>query len=798
MEQGLSQVEAARRLKEQGENQLTRHATPWYRILLRQFLSPFLWLLIVAAALSFLLGEAIDALMIGIFVLVNGLLGFGQEYHSQRAVELLNRYIAARATVVRDGQTRVINSRELVMDDVMILETGDIIQADVRLLEATGLLIDESILTGESAPAAKSKTEKGFAGTTVVSGRAVGMVIATGNKTEIGLIGKLAQDTRGASGFEKGIAQFSKFILRLILITLAIVFITNVIIKGGQANIPELILFSIALAVSEIPEAMPLVITMTLSRGALRLAKRKVVVKRLSSIEDLGSIQVLCTDKTGTLTENSLTLVDVWGDKKVCTRAGAEAAMLSADTTKTPNNAFDLALWRALDTTAQKEVQSARRSHEVPFDPTRRFNAVVVQERFLLRGAPHEVLALCENGTKQEEVLAWVAEQGEKGRRVLAVASRTQGLDAAVETGGFSFLGVLSFEDPVKPTTKSAIEQSRRLKVAMKILTGDSPEVAGAVAYEVGLIEHPSQVMTGEAWAALSQSERLAVAQSSTVFARVSPEQKFLIVQALSTCCEVGFLGEGINDAPALNAASVGIVVDQAADIAREAADIILLAPDLNVIMDGIREGREVFANTIKYIKATLSSNFGNFLAIASATLFIDELPMLPIQILLVNLLTDFPMIAIAVDRVDAEELKSPRSYDLHDIMIITILLGTVSTIFDFIFFGVFSHISIPVLQTNWFIGSILTELVLIFSIRSRRPFWRAQRPASILFWLSFLAAVVTVVIPFTTFGQRVFHFIAPSPMILLLTVGIVAVYFVTTETVKLGMRTFYGRQGRN
>lgn len=794
---GLSAAEAARRLAADGPNELAREGVRWERVLARQFKSPFLYLLAAAAAVAWFLGEHVDAYMIAGFVAVNAALGFGQEYHSERAVELLRSFVRAKARVRRGGHEDWVESRTLVPGDVTVVETGDVIHADVRFLEVNDLTVDESVLTGESEPMTKisdalakaadapyAARNIGFAGTTVVSGRGVAVVIATGANTQIGDIATLTAQTNEPSAFEHSIGRFSVFILRLIVVTLIAVFVANVAIKGTGANIPELLVFAIALAVSVIPEALPVVITTTLSRGALRLARRHVVVKRLSAIEDLGSIEVLCSDKTGTITENKLEVADVHGARHhEALYLAAVASSFLGERRAHPNTAFDVAVWNRLDESDRAKAAATVRTDERPFDPTRRYNSVVADGTFVVRGAPEEVSALCA-GDNGAGALAWAAEQGTKGRRVLAVAAGSSEKTLAL-------VGVISFVDPIKPTAHGAIAHAKRLGVSVKVLTGDSREVAASVAREVKLIASDASVMTGAEWDETPEHDRLKAAQRHAVFARVSPRQKFEIIESLRSCCEVGFLGEGINDAPALKMASVGIVVDGASDIAREAADIVLLEHSLDVLVDGIREGREVFANTVKYIKATLASNFGNFLAIATATFLVDYLPMLSIQILLVNLLSDFPMIAIAADRVDASELKSPRAYDLRDIIYAATVLGMVSTVFDFIFFGLYHASGASVLQTNWFIGSILTELVLIFSVRTRLPFWKAARPSGIVFWLSITAMLATVIIPTTAFGHDVFHFVTPAPGTMATILSVVIAYFVLTETVKLAYERF-------
>lgn len=804
---GLSDADAAERLSSNGPNALKESRVRWTAVLARQFKSPFLYLLILAAGVSLLLGEAVDAAMIAGFVIVNAGLGFFQEYQSERSVELLRTFVTAKSRVRRDGKESLVNSRDLVPGDIVVVETGDVIHADLRFVETENLVIDESVLTGESVSVAKDENplaketsqpfearNVGFAGTTVASGRGVGMVVATAQDTQIGDISRLTAQTDGPSAFEKSLGKFSVMILKVIVVTLVAVFALNVLVKGSAVNVPELLVFSIALAVSVIPEALPIVITTTLSRGALRLAHKKVVVKRLSSIEDLGSIDVLCTDKTGTLTENKMAVAEVLSaNVEACLYLAAVGSSFLGEEKAAANNAFDIAVWNRLSEADRARATTEARSNEVPFDPIRRWNSVVIGDRLIVRGAPDEIMGLCAD--KDQSAMAWEAEQGKKGRRALAVATRTfKGSAPKAEDGGLTLAGIVSFEDPVKPSTKTALAHAKTLGVAVKILTGDSIEVAESVARQVGLVSSSGEVMSGADWAALPEAERDEAAKSHAVFARVSPQQKYLIIESLRKTLEVGFLGEGINDAPALKIASVGIVVDGASDIAREAADIVLLDHSLEVVVGGIREGREVFANTVKYVKATLASNFGNFLAIIIAMFLIDTLPMLSIQILLLNLLTDFPMIAIATDAVDTEELASPRTYDLKDIVRAALVLGIVSTAFDLLFFWTFSRITPDALQTNWFIGSVLTELALIFSVRTRGLWWKAVAPSKPLLWFTGIAVVVGIGLPFTSVGQSVFQFVPPSAGILALIATIAAGYFVVTELAKFAYERSKGR----
>ncbi len=815
--EGLSDRAVATRQKTFGLNQLNSREQKAWRLFARQFHSAFVYLLLSAGAIAWMLGERIDGSVIFVFVLANAVISFCQEFRSEQTVRLLKKFIGAKARVRRGGEVVAVDQKELVPGDIVLCEAGDMFPADVRLVRVNNLIVDETVLTGESLPVTKTvdaciteakelfqATNIGFCGTIVVGGSGEGVVIGTGSSTVMGGIAKLTSETERVSGFSKEMNTFSGFVLKVILVTLLVLFVGNLIAKHGKADVIDLLIFSIALAVSVVPEALPVVTTFSLSHGALKLAKKKVVVKRLSAIEDLGSIDVLCTDKTGTLTENTLAVGEVVGPEVgQVLYYGALGAGASLRTNVREVNSFDVALSARLSQKEMQEVHTAEFLSEIPFDPNRRFNSVLVATKekqvLIMRGAPESVMAACDHITSAElqSFNDWIALEGNKGRRVLAVAKKdwaNQAYTLADEHAGFALIGIVSFVDPIKPSTKAAITQAKQLGLTVKIITGDSKEVAGLVAFEVGLISDPANVMTGEAFERLDEEQRRDAVETFNVFARVSPKQKHEIIQLLEGKHQVGFLGEGINDAPALKAANVAIVVQSASDIAREAADIVLLEQSLSVIVEGVTEGRIVFANTLKYIKATLASNFGNFYAVVAATFFIEYLPMLPLQILLLNLLTDFPMISIATDTTDPAELERPETYHIKDIALFMTIIGVVSTVFDLIFFAVFRSSGQVGLQTAWFMGSVLTELAFLFSIRSKLPFWRATRPAPILFVFSGLAALVAFVLPFTRFGARLFHFAPPTFPTIGLILGIVAAYFVSTESVKLLYYRFIGR----
>ncbi len=804
---GLKPSQVSQKQAQYGSNTLSGKQIHWYDVLLRQFKSPFLFLLVAASLLSFLLREVLDGLMILLFVGINTILGFLQEYRSEKTLKLLQQYVAPQTRVYRDGKEETIESSTLVPGDVVILQPGDIIPADIRFFKTEQITIDESILTGESVSVIKtsdpaSAEEKeiykanniGFSGTTVVGGEGFGVVINTGKNTAIGAIATLTTETKHTSVFEKGIGNLSSFILKLILITLIALLIINILIKGPHADIINLIIFAIALAISVVPEALPVVTTFSLSSGALHLAKNKVVVKRLSAIEDLGSIEVLCTDKTGTITENKLSVSESFPKNSDAVLYGSLATSLISDKTSSIDS-FDKALLQALSSQQEKQRGLCTRVDEIPFDPKRRRNCVLVQEdnsyELIVRGAAESIMPLCKRSPSltDEAIQSWIQTEGKQGKRVIAVAKKrltkeeTKKLETAEHE--LELVGFISFSDPLKKTAHQAVVSAKMLGIQVKILTGDSKEVAGAVGFQIGLISNVDDVITGDELDKLSAEKQFEAAKTFSVFARVSPEQKHTIIQLIQKSYEVGFLGEGINDAPALKAANVAIVVAGASGIAREASDIVLLNKSLHVVIDGIREGRLIFANTAKYIKATLSSNFGNFYTVAISSLFIPFLPLLPLQILLINLLTDFPMIAVVTDTVDPQELKRPRNYDIKELALFATIMGLVSSFFDFLFFVLFYRISPQVLQTNWFIGSVLTELVFLFAIRSRLPLWKASLPSFPLVALSGVAFVTAIVLPNTPFGQNIFQFIQPSlnylAIILLLTIS----YFIATETVK-------------
>ena len=815
-EKGISSSRAQERLKKYGPNEVKGKETTLFDIFVRQFKSSFIYLLFIAAFIAFLIGERVDGFVILVFVFINVLLGFFQEAKAQKAVVLLRKYFPSKIRVLRNGMEKYIDKNLLVPGDIVLLEQGNIAPADLRIFKSDNFLVDESILTGESVPVSKfpkplpreakeifEAKNIVFAGTSIITGEAEGVVINTGKEMVLGEITKLVSKISKESVYEKQLLKFSSLILKIVVTTVVFTFLANIFIKG-TVGILDYMLFCIALIVSIIPEALPLVFTFALSKGALKLAEEKVVVRRLSAVEGLGDIEILCTDKTGTLTENKLKVKDVHSpDKEKCLLFGLLTSSYIVEEIESSLNPFDFAIFEKASKKIRQSLKKFKIISEISFDLSRLRNSVFLQNPqkeniLIVKGAPEVILKLCSKFPKNRNTLKSEIERiGEEGKRVLAVAFKKLNKKSfsKKDEKNMEFLGYFSFSDPLKKTTKEAVQLSKHLGVKVKIITGDSKEVAGTVAKEIGLIENSKEVILGEKLDSLDQEEFEKACDNFSVFARISPKIKYRIVEALSKKYEVGFLGEGINDAPALKSSHLAIAVQGAADVSREISDIVLLRKDLKVIVDGIRQGRNIFSNINKYIKCTLASNFGNFYSIAIISLMIPYLPMLPVQILLVNLLSDFPLVAVASDKVDTRELKKPKFYQLNKMILLIFILGFVSTVFDFIFFAIFHKVQPSLLQTLWFIESILTEIVLIFSIRTSRFFLKAKAPSFGLAAISILTILITIGLPFIGFGRETFHFVSPPIYAISIVLGLIVSYFIISEIVKLIYFHYYNQK---
>ena len=770
--EGLAEGEAARRLRAVGPNAVRSYrARPW-PVLLSQLRSPLLLLLAVTALASAFLGQVSDAVIIGVILAASVGLGFFNEYKAARAAEALHSSIHHRCVVWRDGHPRTADVTQLVPGDVVDLQLGQVVPADMRLLSTAGLECDESVLTGESVPAEKSAEPVAadtalaelrccaLMGTVVRAGSGTGVVVSTGGDAEFGRIALGLGERQPETEFQVGLRKFSMLLVEVAGVLTGAIFIINVAL---HKPVLDALLFSLAIAVGISPQLLPAVVSTSLAAGSRQLARAKVLVKRLVCIEDLGDIDVLFTDKTGTLTEGSLRFMRSAGPDGTADAAPLLLGLLCNEAVvengrAAGGNPLDVALW---DSPAAASQQAAlarwQRLATLPFDHERRAVSVLVEDDsgdrvIITKGAPEGLLERCA-GIPAAARTALDAEFA-SGNRVVAVGTRqAPGLSSvtAADEHDLTFRGILVFLDPPKPTARAALQRLGRLGITVKILTGDNPLVAAKVCADLGL--PPGQVATGADIdkAGDQLGELLA---RTTVFARVSPEHKARIVRVQrSTGADVAFLGDGVNDAVALHTADVGVSVDSATDVAKDAADVLLLEKDLNVLADGVVGGRRIFANTMKYVLMGTSSNFGNMFSAAGASIFLKFLPMLPSQILLNNLLYDSSQLAIPTDEVDPELVAQPTRWDVSFIRKFMLFFGPFSSIFDFATFGIMLwvfHAGPALFRTGWFVESLSTQTLVIFVIRTRRvPFFRS-RPSVPMALAACGIVAVGAVLPYT------------------------------------------------
>ncbi len=815
--QGLTGEEARRRLVRYGANSLRpQKQSTAFSLLLSQFTSPIVLILLFAAALSAFLGDPTDALIILAIVLASGLLGFWQERGAAGAVAKLLALVKIRARVRREGKETEIPVEEIVPGDIVILNAGDTIPGDSLLLESKDLFVDEAALTGETYPVEAKpgvlpadtplaqRTNMLYLGTHIVSGTGTAVVVRTGRETEFGQVSERLKVREPETEFERGIRRFGFLLMEVTLLLVFGIFAINVYFKRP---VLESLLFALALAVGLTPQLLPAIISINLARGAKQMAQVKVIVKRLASIENFGSMNVLCSDKTGTLTEGLVRLrdaLDINGkpSEKVMRYAYLNAAYESGfvnpiDEAIRSQQKFDLTGFAKLD--------------EVPYDFIRkRLSILVAQDgaHFLItKGALTNVLDVCANVETSEGAAVDIAAVREKiqqcyqeysgqGFRTLGIAYRDLGEATSItkeSESGMTFLGLLLFFDPPKPNIVETIGELNRLGVSLKIITGDNRLVAANVAQQVGL--KPAPILTGPEIRQMSVEALVERANQVDVFAEVEPNQKERILLALRKGGNVvGYMGDGINDGSALHAADVGISVDSAVDVAKEAADIVLLEHDLGVLVQGVREGRITFANTLKYVFMATSANFGNMFSMAGASLFLPFLPLLPKQILLTNMLTDFPETTIATDNVDEEWIDKPRRWDISFIRNFMFVFGLVSSIFDYVTFGVllwFLQATEEQFRTGWFVESVISASLIVLVIRTRRPFFQS-RPGKQLLIATLAIVIVTLLLPVSPLAGLLEFTVLPVVFLPVL-VGIVALYVATAEVAK---RLFYARVG--
>jgi Mg2+-importing ATPase len=809
---GLDDAEVARRRASCGPNAVLSHRARLLPLIGRQLRSPLLLLLAATATVSFFVGEQADAVIIGFILVCSVGLGVVNEFRAALAADALHAQISHRCVGYRNGGAMDLDVVDLVPGDVIDVRLGEIVPADLRLLSASSLECDESVLTGESEPAVKSVepvaagaalgdlSSCAFMGTVVQSGAGLGVVVATGRRAEFGRIA-VGLDTRQPdTEFQVGLSRFSMLLVQVAAVLTVGIFVVNVVLSRP---IIDALLFSLAIAVGISPQLLPAIVSTSLAAGSRRLAKSKVLVKRLVCIEDLGDITVLFTDKTGTLTDGRLRFMRSFGaDGTTSSRPVLFGLLCSeasvVDGAAVGGNALDLALGNSPAAQAERVAATDyRRLAVVPFDHERRRDSALVRDaagcqQVIVKGAPESVLDLCADVSPDARDA--LAGEFAAGNRVIAVACRNaEGMVrlTAADERDLTLVGFLVFLDPPKASARESIERLASLGIAVKIVTGDNPAVAARVCGEIGLPD--ARVVTGPELEAMDDEHLPALVHETTVFARVSPEQKARLVRAQRTSGQdVAFLGDGVNDALALHAADVGISVDSATDVAKDAADIILLEKDLGVLADGVVQGRRIFANTMKYVLMGTSSNFGNMFSAAAASLFLSFLPMLPSQILLNNLLYDTSQLAIPTDNVDAEQLLRPAHWDVHFIRRFMLVFGPISSLFDFATFFIMLrvfHAGPELFRTGWFVESLATQTLIIFAIRTRRvPFFRSTPSIPLL--LSALGVVaVGALLPSLPVASTLGFTPLPSGFFLAL-VLMVAAYLVLIEIVK---RRFFG-----
>ncbi len=807
---GLSSASAARRLAVAGPNEV-REQRPLtrVRVLLRQLRSPLLSLLVVAAGVALLSGEWLDAAIVLIIVAATVGIGYSREYSAQSAAAALRARLSTRARVLRDGAPTQVPVADVVPGDIVLLSAGSLVPGDAIILEAKDFFVSEAVLTGESFPIEKGPghaaaeaplAERGncvYLGTNVRSGTARCLVVRTGAATEFGTIAGRLAARRPDTEFDRGTRRFGYLLTVAMLVLVLIVFMAHVM-RGRPPT--ETLLFSLALAVGLSPELLPAILSVNLAHGARIMADRGVLVRRLEAIENLGSMDVLCTDKTGTLTEGVVQVAGAYdGDGRPSSRVLEFAALNAALETGLANPLDD-----AILAAHRPDLSSVRKLGEVPFDFVRRRVSVVVAapegSTLIAKGAVSEMLEGCTHGSDgapldaegiarvRRQVDAWY----EQGIRVLGVATRV--LPAQESYGrederGMTLAGMVTFLDRPKEGAGEALAELRRLGVAVKLITGDHRRVAQCVA---GLVGMPvDRTITGAELDRLNDEALWHAAERTQLFAEVDPNQKERIIRALrKTGHVVGFMGDGVNDAPAMFAADTSLSVDQAVDVAREAADFVLLERDLDVIRRGIEEGRRTFANTLKYVQTTTSANLGNMISMACASLFLPFLPLLPGQVLLNNFLSDIPAIGLAGDNVDVEMVEAPRRWDIRMVGRFMVQFGVLSAGFDFLMFGLLLHVFHALaaeFRTAWFIESLLTELVIALVVRTRRPFYRS-RPGRVLWGSTAILIPIAFAIPYLP-GMGVLGFV-PLPVPLVGAVAAVTLaYVLATEVQK---RVFY------
>jgi len=822
---GLSSEKAASQLRLVGPNNVedATHLSA-LRLLLRQFESPLVLILIFAAAISLALQQWVDSAIILAIVLGSTLLGFFQEYRASTAVEQLKRRLALTCRVMRDGVERVVPVTTVVPGDLILLSAGNLIPADGLVIEAEDFLVSEASMTGESFPVEKrpgtvkpeaalsARTNAVFLGASVRSGTAKVLVVETGRRTAFGAIAARLRTREPETDFGRGVRQFGYLLIRAMVVIVLFVLTANLLL--GRPVI-ESLLFAVALAVGLSPELLPAIVSVTLSAGARAMSRRGVIVRRLEAIENLGSMDILCTDKTGTLTEGTIVLNDALDTGSRSSDEVRRLAFLNAAFETGIENPLDAAIVAAGES-AILTTHGFTKIDEIPYDFLRRRLTIVVaedgnptQHLIVTKGAFSNVLDTCSSLERDSadipltielraELDAVFKAKGAEGFRILAMATRRVAAKERYgrdDEQGMTFRGFLVFSDPPKLEAQRTIHDLAQLGIRIKVISGDNRYVTAHLAEAVGL--NPKSILTGDDLGKIRDEALWHLAPRTDLFVEIDPQQKERIVRALQRAGHsVGYLGDGINDAPALHAADVGISVEEAVDVARESADIILLSRDLDVLRSGVEDGRRTFANTVKYISITTSANFGNMVSMALATPLLPFLPLAAKQILLNNFLSDVPSIAISSDNVDPDRVARPQRWNIKDIQRFMVVFGLISSVFDLMTFAVLLlvfHADQATFQTAWFVVSLLTELAVVLVLRTHWPAFRS-RPSRLLLWTTLTVSVATLTIPFLGPLSSVFGFVPLSALQMGTVIAIVIGYIAATEGAKAW---FYGRKSK-
>ena len=804
---GLSQIDAEKILK--SSNQFVKRQSRYQKDLLlfiSQFKSPLMLLLIGAVVLSAFLGDTSDVFIILFIVVSTGLLSFFQERNAGRVVEKLQSMISLKSTVLRDNKAQEIIGKNVVMGDILLFKAGDMIPADCLLVEANELNVNEASLTGESYPVRKAlgilevktelskRTNSLWEGTNIVSGSAKALVVQTGMNTIFGSISQ-SVNTEIETTFEKGIKDFGYFLMKITLVLSLFILVVNLL---NHKSVVDSALFALALAVGMAPELLPAITTIAMSAGAKRMLEKKVIVKKLASIQNLGEVNLFCTDKTGTITEGIITvagLVNGFGEENELVK---NLAFWNATFETGYANPIDDALKKL---SIESKINPEKLG-EVPYDFIRKRLSIAIDNRteklLITKGAFTQIFSICtqvklSNGnfenidTHKAEIESRFEQFGVKGLRAIGICYKNIDVNTISKDNekDMIFAGFILLQDPVKAGIIETIEALKKLQVNLKIITGDNKNVAKSIALAIG-IENPVVLTGSEIFNTSTDALKLLVKQTH-IFAEVEPQQKERIILALRKSYTVAYMGDGINDVTAIHAADVGISVENAVGVAREAADFVLMEKDLSVLVDGIKEGRKTFANTLKYIFINTGSTFGNMFSVAIASLLLPFLPMLPKQILLMNFITDFPYLTVASDNVDEEQLDKPGKWNLKFIRNYMVIFGIHSSLFDIITFFTLLYVlkvKEATFQTAWFIESIVTELFILFIIRTHKNFFKSK-PGKYLFLLSVIGLILTISLPYLPFANDIGLVALPFKYVATMLL-IVFFYVITADILKV------------